>query len=174
MSSWIRDQAVETFAPMLESLSAILDKAADHAGAGAQDLPAARLAPDMFDLAEQVQQACLHARHAVQRLSGEAPGEVEGPARTIAGLKAQLEATVTFVRSAAAADFAGAERRDCSIALPEGMGVIALDGEQYLRNWALPHFYFHLVTAYDILRHRGAPIGKRDYLSGLGRFIRPA
>jgi hypothetical protein len=76
------------------------------------------------------------------------------------------------VRGASVAEFDGAETRDCSIELPNDM-VIEMDGVRFLRSWILPHFYFHVVTAYDILRHSGVSIGKMDYLSQAGRFIRP-
>lgn len=71
-------------------------------------------------------------------------------------------------------DFDGAEDRDCSVRIPDGGGVIAMNGLQYLRSWALPHFYFHVVTAYDILRHHGVELSKRDYMRHVGAFIRPS
>lgn len=164
--------AVGTFVPMLESLSAILDKGAVHAKSEALDLPGARLAPDMFTLAQQVQQACLYAETGVARLTGRGPCEPSEAAPTMAGLKAQVAATLDRVKSASPADFADSETRDCSIDIANGM-VIEMDGVRFLKSWTLPHFYFHVVTAYDILRHCGVDIGKNDYLSQVGDFIRP-
>jgi uncharacterized protein len=169
----MHDMATGTFAPMLESLSANLAKGAEHARRASLDLVNARLAPDMFTLAQQGQQACHYARDGVSRLTGRGAAAMEDAATDFAGLEAQIRRTVAFVRAAAPADFAGAEERDCSIDIPGGREVIRMDGVQFLRAWALPHFYFHAVTAYDILRHNGVQIGKQDYLSQVGAFIRP-
>ncbi len=162
--------AVESFAPMLESLGEWLRKAAAHAEARGSNLVGARLAPDMYTLAQQVQLACHHARDASARLMGEAPASMENAETTFAGLEAQLERTVEHLRVMPVAAFDGAEERDCSIPLPHGMSI-AMDGLRFLRAWALPHFYFHVVTAYDILRHEGVGLGKQDYLSQVGAFI---
>jgi uncharacterized protein len=164
--------AIESFVPMLESLSAILDKGNDYTKSAYLDLPAARLAPDMFTLAEQVQQACFYAENGVARLIGRDQVNIPGAGTTLADLKAQIAAALNAVRGASVAEFDGAETRDCSIELPNDM-VIEMDGVRFLRSWILPHFYFHVVTAYDILRHSGVSIGKMDYLSQAGRFIRP-
>jgi hypothetical protein len=96
----------------------------------------------------------------------------EAPETTFAGFQAQIARTLDFVRNAPAAAFEGAEERDCSIEIPADL-VIEMNGLQLLRAWSLPHFYFHIVTAYDILRHHGVQIGKKDYLSQVGRLIRP-
>jgi uncharacterized protein len=76
------------------------------------------------------------------------------------------------VRGISASEFDGAETRDCSIEIPNGM-VIEMDGLRFFGSWTPPHFYFHVVTAYDILRHSGLGIGKMDYLSQVASFIRP-
>jgi uncharacterized protein len=168
----MRAVAVDSFVPMLTSLSEILDKGGAFARDREIDLANCRLAPDMYTLAQQVQQACHHARNGMSRLAGRPPagtGEVEA---TLAGLKTQIAGTIDFVRSVPDAEFEGAEMRDCSIEIANGL-VIEMDGRRFLKSWALPHFYFHVVTAYDILRHVGADIGKRDYLSQVGDFIRP-
>lgn len=174
MSLSTRGMAVETFAPMLESLSVILDKAREHADETGIDLPNARLAPDMFTLTQQVQSACHNARDGVARLCGGAVSTPEPLEPSLAAMRARIAVTIAFARAADTADFAGAETRDCSIPLPGGLGAIELDGEAFLRAWALPHFYFHVVTAYDILRHNGVSLGKRDYLGHLAAHIRPA
>jgi hypothetical protein len=93
---------------------------------------------------------------------------------TIADLKARIAKAVAYLKSLPASAFNGAEERDCTIPIPnDAKLVIAMNGLQFLRAWALPHFYFHVVTAYDILRHEGVVIGKRDYLFQVGQFVRP-
>ena len=167
----MHDIAVGSFGPMLNSLSEVLDKGAERAESAKLDLVNARLAPDMFTLAQQVQQACHYARDGTSRLTGKGGTAMEEAETTFAGLKVQIARTLDFVRSATAAAFEGAEEQDCSIDIPGNM-VIQMNGLQLLRAWSLPHFYFHVVTAYDILRHHGVEIGKKDYLSQVGGFIR--
>jgi hypothetical protein len=164
------DMAVGSLAPMLESLAEWLDKSLAQKGSD-RDLVNARLAPDMYTLAQQVQLACHHARDGVGRLTGRAPAAVEDAETTFAGLKTQIARTLAFLGGIPASAFDGAEERECNITTPNGM-VIEMDGVRFLRAWCLPHFYFHVVTAYDILRHSGVVIGKQDYLSQVGRFIR--
>ncbi|HEY3719371.1 MAG TPA: DUF1993 domain-containing protein [Roseiarcus sp.] len=123
--------------------------------------------------------ACTQARDCVARLSGKepslrGPSPVENDEQTIGDLKARIAKTIEDLESAEAVDFDGAEDRDCSVRIPDGGGVIAMNGLQYLRSWALPHFYFHVVTAYDILRHHGVELSKRDYMRHVGAFIRPS
>jgi len=171
MKLTLHRMAVDSFAPMMESFVAILDKAIAFEAAGGPDLVNARLAPDMYGLAQQVQIFCQMAAGGVDRLTGRAPAEREEPETTLEGLKAQVERTVARIRAVPAEAFAGAEDRDCTFEIMDGM-VLELDGEELLRAWLLPHFYFHLVTAYDILRSRGLEIGKIDYMSRLGLRIR--
>ena len=168
----MHDMAVGTFVPMLESLSGVLRKGAEHAGSAKLNLVSARLAPDMFTLAQQVQQACHYARDGMSRLMGRGSPAMADAETDFKGLEAQIARTVDFVRGASAAAFEGAQERDCSIEIPGDM-VIEMNGLEFLRNWSLPHFYFHVVTAYDILRHHGVAIGKQDYASQVGAFIRP-
>lgn len=163
---------LESFVPMLESLAGWLDKGMAHAESRALDLVTARLAPDMYTLAQQVQLACHHAIDGVTRLTGEAPAPMEDAETSLAGMNAQIRRTLDQLRDVAPVAFRGAEERDCSIPVPNGM-VIAMDGTRFLRAWALPHFYFHVVTAYSILRHCGVDLGKQDYLSQVGVLIRP-
>jgi len=168
----IHTMAVDSFVPMLESLSACLDKGEAFAKPEGLDLIAARLAPDMFTLAQQVQQACHYATDAASRLTAKGATSMPDVQTSWTGLKAQIARTVTLLRALPEAAFDGAEERDCSVEIPGNM-VIALNGFTLLRAWSLPHFYFHVVTAYDILRHAGVEIGKRDYLSQIGAFLRP-
>lgn len=164
--------AVDTFMPMLKDLSTVLDKGAEHLRDRNFDLPNARLAPDMFTLTQQVQLACGHAADGVSRLLGKQLQLVENNEKTIDDLKFRIRRTIDDLRNTQPAAFEGSEDRDCSIFLPNDM-VIAMNGLQFLRDWALPHFYFHVVTAYAILRHSGVSLGKQDYLDHIGGFIRP-
>jgi uncharacterized protein len=97
---------------------------------------------------------------------------MEGAETSFAGFGTQIHRAVDAVRNARAAAFEGAEDRDCSIEVPGDL-IIEMDGLRLLRSWSLPHFYFHVVTAYDILRHNGVAIGKQDYLGQVASFIRP-
>ena len=167
--------APETFVPMLKSLSNILDKGVEHASARKSDPAAlvnARLAPDMYTLAQQVQIACDQAKDATARLTGQDAPQFENIEKTIEELKARITKTIDYVQSVRAALFEGAEDRKIIIPIPEDNMEFEMNGLQFLRDWALPHFYFHVVTAYDILRHNGVDIGKRDYMSHVGGYIR--
>ena len=126
----------------------------------------------MYTLAQQVQIACDHAKDGVSRLTGKEPPRFERNEKTMDDLKARIARTLDHLRGTDAAAFEGAEDRDCSVPIANNM-VIAMNGLEFLRAWALPHFYFHVVTAYDILRHNGVAIGKQDYLRQVGAFIRP-
>ena len=159
--------SVDSFVPMLESLSAILDKGEAHAKSDKLDLVNARLAPDMYTLAQQVQIACSNARDGAGRLAGQNPPRAKDDEKTLAELKGLVAKTVAYLKGLPAAAFEGAEERDCSIPMPNNPDLgFQMNGLQFLRAWALPHFYFHLVTAYDILRHNGVDLGKRDFLNG--------
>ncbi len=173
MESSAHTLTVETFVPMLRTLSTILDKGAEHAAARAFDpavLVNARLAPDMFPLSRQVQIASDIAKGAVARLAGKESPTFEDDERTMDELKARIEKTIGFLESVPASAFEGAEDRDIEIQLRSNL-VLKLNGARFLRDWALPNFYFHLVTAYDILRHNGVEIGKQDYLAHVGDAI---
>lgn len=163
--------AVDSFVPMLKSLSAILDKGVGYTKTSKLDLVNARLAPDMFTLAQQVELACDHARDGVARLTGRNPSPVENHDKSLDDLKDRIANAVEDLKLYEVGAFDGAEDRDCSVSLPNNR-VIDMNGLQFLRAWALPHFYFHIVTAYDILRHKRVVIGKQDYLSQVGSFIR--
>ena len=167
--------ATKTFVPMLRSLSNLLDKGAEHARANKSDpdaLVTARLAPDMYSLAQQVQLACHQAIDATARLSGKDAAQLENNEKTLEELKARIAKTINYVESVRPDAFEGAEDRKITIPIPENNMEFEMNGLQFLRDWALPHFYFHVVTAYDILRHCGVDIGKRDYLSHVGGYIR--
>jgi uncharacterized protein len=165
--------AADSFVPALQSLALLLDKGAAHAKGKNLDLVNARLASDMYTLAQQVQQACYYAKDGTGRLTGRESAPMEDAGKTFAELQADIARTIDHVRGIPAAAFDNAEERDCSIEPPNANIVIAMDGLSWLRAWALPHFYFHVATAYGILRHNGVVIGKQDYMSWIGAFIRP-
>jgi uncharacterized protein len=168
--------AIDTFVPMLRALSENLDKGARHASAKKFDsavLVNARLAPDMFPLVKQVQTACDQAKNSTARLMGQEPPRFEDNEQTLDELKARIAKTIDYVQGAHATAFEGADDRDIKLPLPNNL-VLEMKGLQFLRDWSLPHFYFHVVTAFDILRHNGVDIGKRDYLSHVGGAIRQA
>jgi uncharacterized protein len=171
MTLSMHTMAVGSFVPMLTSLDAILERGAVFSEAHALDLVQARLAPDMYTLAQQVQQACHYATDAAARLAGRPSAPTDDAQETFAAVRDQIARTLETLSAAPAAAFEGAEQRDCSIEIG-GDRVIEMDGERFLRAWSLPHFYFHVVTAYDILRHHGVQIGKMDYESQVGGFIR--
>jgi uncharacterized protein len=167
--------ATETFAPMLRSLSALLDKGAEHARATKTDpgaLCERRLAPDMYTLAQQVQLACDHAAGTTAQLAGQQPPKFENDEKTLDDLKARIASTLEYVQRIPESAFAGADDREIRIPVPPMNAEFVMTGFQFLRDWGLPHFYFHVVTAYDILRHNGVEIGKRDYLSHVGGYLR--
>src|SRR3954470_1810711 len=155
------------FVNMLKNLSAILDKAQAHCEAKKIE-PAAlttfRLYPDMFPLTRQVQIACDTAKGAVARLAGIEIPKHEDTEQTFAELKARIAKTVDFIESVSAAKLDGTE--DKEIVLKMRAGDMKFTGLQYLLGFAYPNFYFHLTTAYNILRHNGVEIGKRDFLGG--------
>jgi hypothetical protein len=153
------------FVSILKNLSAILDKAQAHAEAKKID-PAAlttyRLFPDMLPMTNQVQIACDAAKGAVARLAGVEIPKHEDTEQTLSDLKARIAKTIEFVESFKPAQLDGTEDKD--ILLKVGGKEINIKGMQYLLGRALPNFYFHVTTAYNILRHNGVEIGKRDYI----------
>jgi len=171
--TWIQSFAVDTFAPMLGSLSLLLEKAESHPKASG--LPDARLAPDMYPLRRQVQIACFHARSGVTVLTtGTTTATPDGPPDDDLGkLRALIAATIAEIRAVPASAFDGAAERIITQPLLGGR-VLEMNGARYLRDWSLGHFYFHVVTAYDILRAEGLDIGKRNFMAHVGDAIRQA
>jgi hypothetical protein len=157
--------SVPRFVGTLKNLSAILDKAQAHAEAKKID-PAAlttyRLFPDMLPMTNQVQIACDAAKGAVARLAGVDIPKHEDTEQTLSDLKARIAKTIAFVESFKPAQLDGTEDKD--ILLKVGGKEINIKGMQYLLGRALPNFYFHVTTAYNILRHNGVEIGKRDFI----------
>jgi hypothetical protein len=157
--------SVPVFTKTLGNLSAVLDKAAAHAEAKKIDpavLLGARLFPDMFALTRQIQLASDFAKGATARLAGQEPPKYDDAEATIDQLKARIARTIEFVQGLDAAAFNGAETREISLKVRDGVQKYA--GLAYLVHVAFPNFFFHSVTAYDILRHNGVELGKRDFI----------
>ena len=156
------------FAQMLKNLSAILAKAQAHCEAKKIDplaLTSARLYPDMFPLSRQVQIACDSAKGAVARLAGVEIPKHEDTEKTFEELQTRIAKTLDFIGGVKPAQIDGSEERE--IVLPaRNREPRRFKGEYYLKHWALPNFFFHITTAYMILRHNGVELGKADYLAG--------
>ncbi len=160
--------SVEIFTHSLTSLSALLEKGAAHAAARKFDpgvLVNARLAPDMFPLLKQVQIACDIAKNSTARLAGMEPPRFEDNEKTLEELRSRIARTIDYIRSVPASAFEGGEQRD--IKVPAGERTLEFKGLAFIQRWAIPNVYFHVTTAYNILRHNGVDIGKRDFLGGL-------
>ena len=158
---------VPVYIKLLGGLRNVLAKAEAHAkekGMSEEALLNDALAPDMFPLKKQVQLASDHAKGAIARLTGKENPKMEDTEATFAELRARLDKTIAFVNSASESDFAGSEER--KISLPPHPGKY-MTGLEYALEYAMPNFLFHVVTAYDIVRHSGAAIGKKDFINGL-------
>jgi hypothetical protein len=157
--------SIPVFEQMLTALSAIIDKAAAHAGSKKIEPAAllqARLFPDMFSFAKQVQVACDFAARGAARLGG---GEVPNwphDETDFAGLKARIDRTLALVRGCDRATVDAAANRD--ISLPMRTETLTINGAHFLHRFCLPHFYFHVTCAYALLRHNGVELGKGDYM----------
>jgi hypothetical protein len=157
--------SVPVFSQRLQALSALLAKGEANAAERKIDpqvLLTARLAPDMFALTRQVQIATDHAKGASSRLAGREVPKYDDNEASFADLQARIGKTIGHLNSFSAADIDGSEDR--TIELKLGQREISMAGLQYLQSVAMPNFYFHITTAYDILRHNGVPVGKRDFL----------
>jgi hypothetical protein len=155
------------FARMLKNLSAILAKAQAHCAAKKIDplvLTSSRLYPDMFPLSRQVQIACDAAKGAVARLAGLEIPKHEDTEKTFEELQARIDKTLAFMESVKPAQLDGSEEKEVVLKL-RGNDV-SFKGAQYLQAFAMPNFYFHVATAYNILRHNGVELGKTDFLGG--------
>jgi hypothetical protein len=152
---------------MLGNLSAILDKAAAHAEAKKIDpqvFLSARLAPDMFALTRQVQIAGDMAKGCAARLAGIEVPSYEDNETSFPELKERIGKTVAFMQSIRPEQLDGSDER--TIVLKMRSGELTFNGHDYLFGFVQPNFYFHVTTAYDILRHNGVEIGKMDFLGG--------
>jgi len=159
------DACVPVGVRMLTNLADILDKTVAHAQARKIDPGVffnARLYPDMFALARQVQIASDGAKGAAARLAGLTPPAYEDNETTLPELVARLRKTVSYLETLQPAQFDGAEDR--TITWTTRAGTRTMRGMPYLLHHALPNLYFHVTTAYDILRHNGVELGKKDFL----------
>jgi hypothetical protein len=169
MSLSMHRVSVPVFVRGLNVLSALLDKASGFAQATGLDpeaLVGARLAPDMLTLAGQVQRASDTSKLAIARLGDIPAPPMEDDERSLDDLRARIASTIAYIEGASAEVMAGSEGR--TIELNFGAFKPSFTGEDYLLGFALPNFFFHVTTAYDILRAQGVPLGKLDYLGPYG------
>jgi hypothetical protein len=157
--------SVPRFVNILGNLSNIIDKAQAHVDARKLDVATLtnyRLFPDMLPMTSQVQIACDAAKGVVARLAGVEIPVHEDNEHTLADLKARIAKTVAFIQTVTPGQIDGTE--DKEIVITRHGKETRYNGMQFLLGHALPNFYFHVATAYNILRHNGVEIGKRDYL----------
>jgi hypothetical protein len=163
--------SVPVFQHMLRNLIHILDKAQANAEARKFDpsvLTTARLAPDMLPFARQILIACDGPKLGVARISGIEAPKFEDTETTIADLKGRIQKTLDYLGSVPAKALDGTEDKD--ITFPVGREKTrTMSAQAYLTTWVLPNFFFHVTTAYAILRHNGVDLGKSDYLAGAQR-----
>lgn len=161
------DLTVPQFIRTLNNLNAILDKAETHAKTKNFDTTVLlndRLAPDMFPMLKQIQIACDTAKLCASRLSGKEAPTNDDSEKSLAEIKTRIQNTVKYLETFTASDFNGAETKHISQPRWEGK---YLTGKEYVIHHAVPNIYFHVTTAYAILRHNGVDIGKKDYLGEL-------
>jgi uncharacterized protein len=168
MSISMSSASVPICVTMLGNLAHFLDKAqafVDTRKCEPTALTQYRLAPDMLPFARQVLIACDAAKNGIARLSGEAAPKFDDTETTIAELKERIAKTIAYLQSVPAEKLNGTEARE--ITFPVGRDATrTLSGEAYLKHWMLPNLFFHVTTAYAILRHNGVDLGKADYLLG--------
>ncbi|HVO16053.1 MAG TPA: DUF1993 domain-containing protein [Alphaproteobacteria bacterium] len=158
--------SVPVFVKYLGGMTRVLDKAAPMIEARKIDpavLAGLRLYPDMLPFNRQIQIASDNAKGPVARLAGIDIPKYEDTETTIAEFKARIAKTIAFVESVKPAQLEGSEDR--TVVIPVGQGKLEFKGADYLTTFALPNFFFHVTTAYNILRHIGVEIGKRDYMN---------
>lgn len=168
VSKWryqvIYEVTVQQFTKMLKNLDAILLKAQPYAEAKKFDVAVllnSRLAPDQFNFIRQIQITCDTAKTCVAKLTNKEAPVHEDTETTLPQLRNRIAATIDFINSLSESDFSGAAQTN--VTTPRWNGKYLL-GHEYLTQHALPNFYFHLTVAYEILRHNGLEIGKKDYL----------
>lgn len=165
MSVSLYDVSIPIFTLSLNNLAAILDKAASYAQSKKVDpkvFPAARLIIDMLPLSSQVQIACDTAKGAAARLAGVDVPKHEDTEATLDELKARVAKTVDFIKTIKREQLQGAEAREIVLQFPQT--TLKFTGVNYLTNFVLPNFFFHVTTAYALLRKNGVDLGKRDFL----------
>jgi hypothetical protein len=158
--------SIPVFMQHLNGLSGVLDKAATWAAArkvSEADLLNMRLSPDMFPLVRQVRAATDHAANAGARLSGKELLKFANDETTLAGLKDRIAKTIEFLKSIKQGEVDGTEAKEIKITFPSGQ-TRDFTGQSLLLGNALPNFYFHATTAYDIVRQCGVEVGKRYFM----------
>jgi uncharacterized protein len=153
------------FRKALQQLLHVMDKGAANAKARSFDtsvLVNARLAPDMLPFAKQIQLTSDFAKNSMARLAGVDPPKFEDSETTMDELVARVKKTIDYIDTVSAAALEGSETRDIRIVLRDR--TVEFKGLPFLQTWAIPNFFFHYVTAYNLLRHNGVDIGKRDFL----------
>jgi uncharacterized protein len=168
MSLSMYQASIPVFEKQLGNLSTILKKAEEHALARKIEPEIfinARLAPDMFPLARQVQIATDGAKGCAARLAGVEVPSYPDTEKTFPELQARIAKTIAFVKTLSPKQIDGSEERKVTLKL-RGQDTTFL-GQAYLLNFVLPNLYFHITTTYAILRHNGLDIGKKDFIGGL-------
>lgn len=168
MSISMSSASLPVFNAMLQNLAHLLDKAqtfVDTTGCDPAALTQYRLAPDMLPFTKQVQIACDAAKNGMARISGVEAPKFADDEKTLSELKDRIQKTLEYLATVPASAVDGTEDKD--ITFPVGKdSTRTMKAEAYLKHWALPNLFFHVTTAYAILRHNGVAIGKRDYLVG--------
>jgi uncharacterized protein len=171
MSLSMYSASVPVFQHMLRNLAHILDKAAAHAQARKIEptaLTTFRLAPDMLPFTRQILIACDAAKNGTMRISGVEAPKFDDKEATFEELKGRIQKTIDYLGTVPAAAMDGKE--DTDITFPVGPeNKRTMKAQAYLTTWVLPNFFFHITTAYAILRHNGVDLGKTDYLLGAQR-----
>lgn len=170
MSLTIPAISLDTFLPLLQNLSSLLARGAEKLDPA--EMVGLRLAPDMHPLARQVQFVCFQAVDAVAHLSGQPQPALETPDEDLDQLQRRIAATIAALRELPPASLADAAERPVRRVLGDQF-LLEMSGLQYLRDFTLPNFYFHLVTTYAILRSHGVDLGKADYMRHIGYALRP-
>jgi hypothetical protein len=168
MAFTIYDASITPMIRLLENLSKIIDKATPQAkqkDIPANDLVEAKLAADMRPFSFQIQSASDTSKGCAARLAGIAPPSMPDTETTLPELQQRIAKTVDFLKSVTREQLAGAEDREVVLKFPSG--EMKFTGSDYVTGFALPNFFFHVTTAYAILRHKGIEIGKMDFLGGV-------
>jgi hypothetical protein len=168
MTISLYDFSVPVFQHQLHNLIAILDKSevfSKEKKISEEVLLNARLAPDMFHCIRQVQIATDHAKGATARLAGVEIPKYEDTEKNLDELRARIQKTLDFMATLNRSQFENAEAREIVMTFP--WATYNFTGIDYLNKWALPNFYFHMTTAYNIFRHQGVNVGKNDFLGNM-------
>jgi hypothetical protein len=159
--------SIPQFVKMLTNLSNILKKG--EAFARERNIDGAvlvndRLAPDMFPLSKQIQIACDQVKNGMARLAGVEAPKFDDSESTFEQLQERIAKTIAFAKTITSTQLEGSETKEIKFSIKEW--DFEFVGDQYLLTWIIPNFYFHITTAYNILRHNGVAVGKSDYLGG--------